>query len=281
MRWFGYLVGLMAIYATLAAATAGFQRNLLYHPDPTRVAPSTLGLANVREIILERPDGVRLIAWYGKAAPGRPTLLYFHGNAGNLANRSERMRAYLGKGVGIFMLSYRGYGGSTGQPTESDNVADALAAYDALAESGVAGADIVLYGESLGTGVAVQVALKRAVGGIVLDAPYTSIPDVGQRHYWYLPVQLLAIDRYETLDQIGRVTAPVLVIHGERDAITPVEMGRAVYRAAPEPKKIVTFPEAGHSDHHEFGAFEVVLEWLAQLEPRSAEGNPPVTASPK
>ncbi len=93
MRWFGYLVVLMAIYAALAAATAGFQRSLLYHPDPTRGAPSTLGLATVREIILERPDGARLIAWYGKAAPGRPTLLYFHGNAGNLANRSERMRS--------------------------------------------------------------------------------------------------------------------------------------------------------------------------------------------
>ena len=255
----------MTISETIAAWTAGFQRSLLYRGDPERVAPSAVGLMDVREVILERPDGARLIAWYGRAQSGQPTLLYFHGNGGNLANRSERMRAYLAQGVGVFMLSYRGYGGSTGQPTERDNVADAAAALDALVASGIAPEDIVLYGESLGSGVAVQVALQRDVAGIVLDAPYTSIPDVGQRHYWYLPVQQLALDRYETIRQVGAITAPLLVIHGEQDEVTPVEMGRAVYRAAPEPKEIATFPEAGHSDHHAFGAFEVVLGWIRRL----------------
>jgi len=130
---------------------------------------------------------------------------------------------------------------------------------------GVRPEDVVLYGESLGSGVAVQVALEKPVAGLILDAPYTSIVELGAQVYPFLPVRLLLSDRYETVRYIGRIRAPVLVLHGERDRVVPIEMGRRVFAAAPGPKRIATFREAGHSDHHLYGSYDVVLAWLREL----------------
>jgi len=253
---------LASAYGIIAVAAFIAQRRLMYFPDATRVPPSSFALTGVEEQVLETPDGARLIAWYGRAAPGRPTLLYFHGNAGNLANRSERVRKYTSRGYGVFMLSYRGYSGSTGRASEQANVADAKLAYDALIADGVAPGDIVLYGESLGSGIAVQLAAEKPVGGLVLDAPYTSIVDVAAGAYPFFPVRWFLFDRYETLRYLPKVHAPLLVLHGEEDEVIPVAMGRAVYEAANAPKEIVTFPGAGHSDHHLFGSSEEAYRWI-------------------
>lgn len=254
-----------SLYAFVAVAAFIAQRKLMYFPDPARVAPSAFALPGAEERLLETPDGETLVAWYAPAPAGRPTLLYFHGNAGNLANRAERVRKYISRGFGIFMLSYRGYSGSTGQPTEQRNVADARLAYETLVRDGVAPADIILYGESLGSGVAVQLAADKPVGGVVLDAPYTSIVEVAVGAYPYFPVRWFLFDRYETLKYLPRVHAPLLVVHGEADAVIPVEMGRAVYAAAHGPKEIVTFPGAGHSDHHLYGSAEEIYRWIDRL----------------
>jgi uncharacterized protein len=256
---------LAAIYAAVAIAAFIAQRKLMYFPDPERVPPSNFGLAGVEERMLDTPDGARLVAWYGRAAPGRPTVLYFHGNAGNLANRSERVRKYAARGFGIFMLSYRGYSGSTGTPTERNNVADAKLAYEALRTDGIAADDIILYGESLGSGIAVQVAAEKPVGGLVLDAPYTSIVDVAAGEYPYLPVRPFMFDRYDTIGCLRHVRAPLLIVHGEEDDVISVAMGRAVYAAASGPKEIVTFPGAGHSDHHLHGSGEEIFRWIENL----------------
>jgi len=254
-----------AIYAAVAVAAFIAQRKLMYFPDPERVPPGNFGLVGVEERMLDAPDGARLIAWYGRAAPGRPTVLYLHGNAGNLANRSERVRKYSARGFGILMLSYRGYSGSTGSPTERNNVADAKLAYEALRRDGIAPDDIILYGESLGSGVAVQVAAEKQVGGIVLDAPYTSIVDVAAGAYPFLPVRPFMFDRYDTVGHLRGVKAPLLVVHGEDDDVIPVAMGRAVYTAANGPKEIATFPGAGHSDHHLHGSTEEIFRWIENL----------------
>jgi len=253
---------LAAVYGLIAIAAFVAQRKLMYFPDSTRVAPSNFALTGVEERVLAAPDGTRLIAWYARARPGRPTLLYFHGNAGNLANRSERVRKYTVRGIGVFMLSYRGYSGSTGRPSERANVADAKLAYEALRKEGVAPEDIILYGESLGSGIAVQLAAEKPVGGLILDAPYTSIVDVAASAYPFLPVRGFMFDRYETMRYLADVHAALLVIHGEDDEIIPVAMGRAVYAAANGPKELVTFPGAGHSDHHLYGSGEEVFRWI-------------------
>lgn len=258
-------------YGVVAVAAFLAQRKLMYFPDRERLSPQSYGLTGVEERLLSTPDGAQLVAWYAKAAPGHPTVLYFHGNAGNLGSRSERVRKYVARGLGVLMLSYRGYGGSSGSPSEANNVADARLAYDTLLKQGLQPQDIIVYGESLGTGVAVQLAAQVPVAGVVLDAPYTSIVDVAAGAYPYLPVRGFLLDRYETLRYLKDVHAPILILHGEDDAIIPAKMGRAVYEAANGPKEIVTFPEAGHSNHHLFGSNEEVFRWIDAMAHRAAE----------
>jgi hypothetical protein len=258
-------LSLVAIYAIVVVAAWAGQRRLMYFPDRARASPADHGLPQVVELELVTVDGERVRVWYGRAAEGQPTLLYFHGNAGSFPDRANRMRDYLARGRGVFMMTYRGFGGSSGKPSESANVADALLAYDALRSRGVAPRDIIVYGESLGSGIAVQVAALREVGGVILDAPYTSTVDVGVKAYPFLPVRWLMADRYETLTHLPRVSVPLLVVHGDRDRVIPVSMGQAVFEAAGEPKRLVILRGAGHTDHASFGSFEAIQRWLDEV----------------
>lgn len=272
-------VGAVLVYAIVLAGAYYLQRTLMYFPARERVAPAAAGLVGVEERVIETPDGAHVIAWYGKARPGRPTLLYFHGNGGSLATRAERIGKYLARGYGVLMMTYRGYGGSTGRPSERANVADAKRAYDMLTGLGVDPSEIVVYGESIGSGVAVQVAAEKPVAGVILDAPYTSVLELAAAAYPLLPVRTFLTDRYETMRYIDRVAAPLLVVHGEVDNVIPVAMGRAVHAAATGPKEIVTFPRAGHSDHHLYGSYEAIFDWLERLEAAPARSAAPRAAN--
>lgn len=254
-------VGLVIVAGILVVAWSQ-QRFLVYAPDPTRVAPAAGGLSGVAEVTLKTPDGVELIAWYAGARPGQPTLLYFHGNAGNLLSRAGRMGEYLDKGRGMMMLSYRGYGGSGGKPTEANNVADARLAYQWLVEQGVQPTEILVYGESLGSGVAVQLAEQETVGGVILDAPYTSIADVGARLYPFLPVQTFILDRYDSLSRIAAINAPLLIVHGDQDGLIPIAMGRQLFEQAKQPKQFSPIVGGGHADHWMFGSYDVIHRWI-------------------
>jgi fermentation-respiration switch protein FrsA (DUF1100 family) len=265
--------GLAALYAVVALSAFFFQRRLTYFPDPERTAPASFNLPRVEERIIET-DGERLVSWFAPASPGRPTVLYFHGNAGNLASRSERVRRFLARGWGVLFMSYRGYSGSSGSPSERANVADAKRAYEMLRREGVPPEDIIVYGESLGSGVAVQVAAEKGIAGLVLDAPYTSIVDVAAVSYPYLPVRPFILDRYETMRYLPKVTAPLLVMHGEEDGVIPVAMGKAVYAAANAPKEIVTFPHAGHSDHHLYGSYDELFRWVHAMRAKAHTREP-------
>ena len=256
---------LALLYVIGLITTHFLQRRLIYAPDTERFDPASLGLTGVAERVLEAPDGARIIAWYARAVPGNPTLLYFHGNAGSLETRQERIRKYAERGFGVFMMAYRGYGGSTGTPSEKANIADAKRAYDTLIGDGVSPNDIIIYGESLGTGVAVQVAAEKRVSGVILDAPYTSLVDVAEYQYPRLPSRSFMTDRYETAKYLPRMTAPLLIVQGKEDRVVPVEMGKAVYAAAPGPKEIAIFPGAGHSDHYQFGSYDTIYDWIARL----------------
>lgn len=260
-------IGLVALYAVVAAVAYLGQRRLIYLPDRTRVPPAVVGLPGVEEHVLTEPDGARLIAWWGHAKPGQPTLLYFHGNAGNLADRAARVERFMAEGWGVFMMAYRGYAGSTGSPSEADNVADAKRAFDWLVAAGVPASDIIIYGESLGTGVAAQVAAERKARGLILEAPYTSVIDVGLSRYPFLPVRAFLLDPYETTKVLPRIHMPLLVLHGAQDRVIPVAMGREVAHLANEPKQLVIFPNGRHSDLYLNGnnAIDAVRAWIAKL----------------
>jgi fermentation-respiration switch protein FrsA (DUF1100 family) len=259
------IASLVAIYAVICMAAYFGNRVFMYFPDPTRVAPAKAGLNGVEEIEIAVANGITLVAWYTSARDANPTILYFHGNGANAANRASRIEAMQEDGFGVFYLNNRGYGGSGGNPTEENNVADAIAAYDHLREIGVPADHMVIYGESLGSGPAVRLAAERPVAAVVLEAPLTSTPDVARSAYFWLPLSLLIADQYNNERNVRSVKAPLLILHGERDAVIPMQMGWKVYHAANEPKRIELFAQGAHLDLFDHGAWEKTKAFLASL----------------
>ena len=256
---------LIAAYLAICAVAYFGNRTFMYFPDPARIPPAEAGLDGVAEIAFAAADGTKLIAWYAPAEAGKPTLLYFHGNAANAANRAPKIAMMLESGFGVFYLNNRGYGGSAGKPTEANNVADAMAAYDHLRRLGVPAGSIAAYGESLGSGQAVRLAAERPVAGVVLEAPLTSTVDVARPIYFFLPLSLVITDQYNVERHVRAVTAPVLILHGEQDEVIAVDMGKRIYRAANDPKRIETFPQGHHNDLFDHGAWEKMRAFLLSL----------------
>src|SRR5713226_3304827 len=185
----GWLLGIAAVlYAALLGGMYAFQRNLLYRPDTSKPDWTDLDLPTLQEIELIASDGVRLFAWYVPPSAGRPVIVYFHGNGGNIADRADRMLYFAAAQFGVLIVEYRGYGGNPGSPSEAGLFADARAGLDFLKSERIASGRIVLYGESLGTGVAVRMASERPVALLLLESPYASMAAVAQRHYPYVPV---------------------------------------------------------------------------------------------
>ena len=241
------------------------QRRLMYIPNPTVPDPALAGVAEMAPVQVNTADGLSLLAWYRPATGAdKPTLVYFHGNAGNIGNRGHKVRPYLDAGFGVLLLAWRGYSGNPGSPSEEGLYHDGRAALSFLAEAGVPSSRIVLYGASLGSGVAVQMATERPVGAVVLEAPFTSAADVAARHYWYVPARYLLLDRFDSRAKIDRIGAPLLVVHGERDRVIPVKFGRALFEAAAEPKEARFYPAAGHNDIYDHGAARAVLEFVTR-----------------
>lgn len=255
-----------ALYAILLMSACAVQERFLYFPDPSRIAPQDAGLAGAREDILTAGDGVSLVVWRAEPkAPGGPIILYFHGNGSNLANRADFFGYFLEQGWGLAALSYRSYGGSQGRPSEAANMADARALYDALIAEGVAARSVIAYGESLGSGVAVQLAASREVGGLVLHAPYSAVVDVAEMRAPFLLPRAVLRDQYRSTEHIGKVRAPILWMHGDADQVIPIRFGRKLYDAAPEPKTAVTVPGAGHNGLYRRDLVErVVGPFIAQ-----------------
>lgn len=249
-------------YVVVVALMYVVQRQLQYFPDRMMYSPVAAGVPEMSIAGLTAADGVEIIAWYAAAAPGLPTIVYFHGNAGSIADRSARVRPWLEAGYGVLLLSYRGYGGSDGRPTEVGLYNDARAAIAYAVAQGAAIGRVALYGESLGTGVAVKMAVEHDVGALVLEAPFTSAADVGAQSYPILPVRWMLKDRFDSISRIADVNTPLLIIHGEADRTIPVSHGRKMFAAARDPKEGVFIPAAGHGDLRTFGSSEIVMTFL-------------------
>jgi fermentation-respiration switch protein FrsA (DUF1100 family) len=259
LKWL--LIVAFAGYGLVVALAYFAQRALMYFPDKTRTTPAAAGLPRADELGLTTSDGERVIVWHVAPRGDRPVVLYFQGNAATLRERAMRFGRIVADGTGLLALSYRGYGGSTGRPSEAGLLRDAEAVY-AFAAERYPPERLVLYGESLGTGVAVALAAERKVGKIVLEAPFTSAVDVGAAAYPFLPVRLMMHDQFRSDQRIAKVTAPVLVLHGARDEVVPIGYGERLYARIGAPKTFVRFPEGHHSDLDDHGATAAVREFL-------------------
>ena len=250
----GYVCGLLALF---------FAQRAVLFPVPTaaRTTPPAAGFPEAEEHILTTADGERVIVWHVPARPGRPVVLYFHGNGDYLAGFFGRFRDLIADGTGIVALSYRGYAGSSGQPSEQGLLQDAAAAYSFTAARYRAD-KIVAWGFSLGTGVAVALAAEQPIGKLILESPYTSIVDVAASAFWFAPVRLLIRDQFRSDAQIARVKVPLLVMHGALDPTIPVAFGERLFALANEPKRFVRLARGSHNDLDNFGAIEIARNFI-------------------
>ncbi|MCG2670788.1 alpha/beta hydrolase [Bradyrhizobium sp. GCM10023182] len=250
----GYLAGLAVLYVK--------QRSMLF-PIPTteRTAPAAAGFPQAEEHVLTTSDGEKIIVWHVPPKPGRDVVLYFHGNGDFLAGLAGRFKAIIADGTGLVALSYRGYAGSSGAPSEDGLLRDGAAAYSFAAERYDAQC-IVAWGFSLGTGVAVAVASEHPVRKLILEAPYTSIADVAAAQFRFLPVRLLIRDPLHSDERIAGVTVPLLVVHGAQDQTIPIAFGEKLFALAHEPKQFVRLAEGGHDDLDNFGMIEIARGFI-------------------
>jgi fermentation-respiration switch protein FrsA (DUF1100 family) len=268
LRFLAFAV--LALYACALAVLFVNQRSLLYPASDRRTTAAAAGLSGFQDLVLTTPDGERLVAWWKPPEPGKALILYFHGNGGSLWSGRLRAQALTASGRGLLMISYRGYSGSTGSPTEAGLHTDARTAYDWVRQSYEA-SRLVAYGESLGTGVAVRLAGEQPLAGLILDAPYTSTADVASLIYWYVPVSWLMLDQFRSLDIIQQVRAPILILHDTDDRTIPFTFGERLYAAAPEPKRFVRIESGSHSRNLEQGGMAAVEDFLAAIEDRQPD----------
>lgn len=255
-------------YGALTAVLYAVQRRLLYVPDREPPSRGESGVPDMAEVTLRTEDGLLLGAWHAPAAPGRPTMVYYHGNGGHIGYRGRRVRPYLEAGLGVLLVGYRGYGANPGRPTEAGLYHDARAGLAFAKESGIAAPRLVLYGESLGTTVAVRMAAEMARDGrppaaVILEAPLSSVTDVAAHQYPYLPVRWLLKDRFEAIAHVGAIGAPILIVHGDADDVVPIRCARALFAAASEPKSALWIAGGGHEDLDRFGLHAAVLDFIA------------------
>jgi uncharacterized protein len=253
---------LFCAYAGLAALLYVSQRSLMYFPETVHTTPAQAGLPEAEEVPLVASDGAHITAWYVAPQDNKPVIVYFHGNGGALRLRAGRFKKLIGSGIGLVALEYRGYGGNPGSPNERGLIDDGEAAY-AFAAARYPTKQIVLWGESLGTSVAVAVAAEKPVGRMILEAPFTSAVAVASLRYWYMPVRLLMKDQFHSDRRIGKVTAPLLILHGVQDQVVPYAMGEQMFELANQPKHIVRFLDGGHDDLDANGALFAVARFLA------------------
>jgi uncharacterized protein len=250
----GYLGGLAILFFA--------QRAFVFPiPQAVRTTPDAAGFPEAEEHFLTTADGEKVIVWHVPARPGHPAILYFHGNGDFLAGFFGRFRDIIADGTGVVALSYRGYAGSSGRPSEQGLLRDAAAAY-AFTTARYRADKTVVWGFSLGSGVAVALAAEQPVGKLILEAPYTSIADVAASVFPIFPIRLVIQDSFRSDERIARVKVPILMMHGVRDPTIPITFGERLFALAHEPKQFVRFPEGGHNDLDDYGAIETALRFI-------------------
>jgi len=223
-----------------------FQRQFIYLPSTETPRQEDFNAMDMTQVTLTTEDSLKLLAWYKTAKPHQPTLLFLHGNAGHIGYRMPLIRQFIQAGLGILLLEYRGYGSNPGSPSEQGLYQDGRAAMQFLLDQGVTANQIVLYGESLGTGVATKLASEYPVRCVVLQSPFTSMTHLAHYHYPWLILK--SWDKFDSLSRMNQINAPLLVIHGKLDTIVPFTQGLEIYKQANQPKSLMTLDKFGHND---------------------------------
>jgi len=264
---------MLGALAIAGAAYIGFvallflvQRSMMYHPSSAIGTPVSAGVPEMVAIRLENDRGEKMVSWFKSASTNKPTIVFFQGNAGNIGDRGFKIRPFLDQGYGVLLVGYSGFGGNPGSPNEQSLYEDGELALSFLQRNGVAADHWILYGESLGSGIAVEMATRFVaagpVGAVVLEAPFTSMGAAAQFHYPFVPARYLVLDRYDSLSKIGGIRAPLLIVHGEKDRTVPIKFGKELLVAVEEPKNGNWIGAAGHNDLFDHGAADSVIAFV-------------------
>ncbi len=230
------ILGIIVIYVSVLVILFIFQRNLMYHPSENNYFGDKLEV-NIEKVNIKTSDNINLLGWFHKKDLNKfKTIVYFHGNAGTLDNRIHKLNHFKDMDVNFLIIAWRGFSGNKGKPTEEGLYIDGLGAVNWIINQGVKEEDIILYGESLGTGIATEIAQNKNFAGVILETPFTSMIKAAKEFYPYIPVNLLLKDRYENYKKVKNINIPILVMHGEQDIIVPFKMGKKIYNLANEPK---------------------------------------------
>lgn len=259
----GFLAG---GYVLLLLGMAFVQRDMIYHPGRARMLPDEVGLPEMVPVPLKATDGWIVTSWYAPPRePRYPTIIFFHGNGGTIADRASKARILLDAGYGVFLAEYRGYGGNPGRPSEKGLYADAFAAMTWLVTRGVLVTQVVVYGESLGTGIATRMATAfPEIAALILEAPFTNLPEMAPPIMPKALADLLTWDKYDNLARVPALTMPLLIVHGEKDTLVPVAMGHRLFAATDTIKESAFLPDAAHNDIWQQGGDTIVLDFLAR-----------------
>lgn len=261
-----FIIGTILFYSILCALLYFSQRSMLYFPGGAREDVTSLTQFKPDIIKVESEEGITFNAWYWPAKENKPTILFFHGNGQAYQFWINKMMTYHAQGYGIFFTDYRGYGGVGGAPTEQGLYTDARAHINALmAETGLTPNSLVYYGESLGTGVAIQMATEFPPKAIILESAYSATDDVAKSRYWMFPVDLLMKDKFRSIDKVSTLTMPKFQIHAQKDQVIPAQFGQALFDAMPEPKKWVSIKNGGHNDLYDNGAQLHISDFLSTI----------------
>jgi fermentation-respiration switch protein FrsA (DUF1100 family) len=258
------LLWLVGGYVFVVVFVYAFQRQLQYFPGTRPVGiPKDHGLPEMRSVTVTTDDGLRLVAWFAppKKKDGR-IVVVFHGNGGSIADRPVKARHFIDQGYGVYFCEYRGYGGNAGSPSEQGFYSDARTAFRWLEHEGYSPAQFVIYGESIGTGVAVQMAKEIQPKILILESPFTSAVDIGRFVYPQLPVSLLMKDRFDSIAKIGGIRSSLLIVHGDEDVTIPIVFAKRLFDAANHPKEFIAINGAGHTDLYDHHAGHIITDWL-------------------
>ncbi len=252
-----YLIALLVFYLS--------QRSLLYFPNHSSISLAEAHANSAfTDFSAQTQDGIALKAWYAPATAKRFTIVFFHGNADSLFTAEHIGDPYIGAGYGFLLTEYRGYSGLRGSPTEAGLYLDGRAYLRQLIAQGVQSQDIILFAHSLGTGVATQMAEEFHVAGVMLLAPYLSVPKLAQQDFPFFPSEYLALDRFENSRKMRNIHVPVLIVNGAADQVVPPSHGKKLYDLANEPREFHSLPDRGHNDAFEEFA-PLALDWMSRL----------------
>ena len=233
---FSFLQIIIVVYILVLVFLYFYQRNLLYHPNENNYSNDQISVS-IRKVKIKTSDNIDLLGWYHeKDLKKYKTIVYFHGNAGSLENRIHKLNHFSEMDVNFLIIAWRGFSGNKGKPTEQGLYEDGRSAINWLKNKGLKEEDIILYGESLGTGIATELSQNKNFAGVILETPFTSMVDAAKKFYPYIPVGLLLKDRYNNKHKIKNIFSPILIMHGEVDQIVPFEMGKRIFEISNQPK---------------------------------------------